>query len=153
MDKTETLEHLANAKKAHIKWVNRAKSLIEGIPVEKDAIPLDCTECIFGQWFYSEGQKLNALPNMDCLEAIEALHFKLHDMYMQIFKIYFSDMNKSFFSKLFGGAKMNKMTDADHDKAVDYFKELQSISKELLNEIGRLERRLHAMPQSALDER
>jgi hypothetical protein len=44
MNKAETLEHLHNAKKAHVKWVQRAKALIEGLPVEKEAIPVDCTD-------------------------------------------------------------------------------------------------------------
>ncbi len=150
MNKTETVEQLHNAKKAHVKWVQRAKALIEGLPVEKDAIPVDCTECKFGQWFYGEGQNLNAIPGMDCLHEIETLHFNLHDMYMKIFKVYFGDTNRSFFSKIFNMKKT--ISDSDRQIARDYYDQLLEISHELLDVIGRLERRLHAMSADAFEQ-
>ncbi|MEJ2468545.1 MAG: CZB domain-containing protein [Campylobacterales bacterium] len=149
MNKEETLEQLSAAKKAHIKWVNRAKSLVEGIPVEKDAIPVDSTECRFGQWFYGEGQKLNAMSNMDCLGKIETLHFNLHDIYMKIFKLYFGEVNRSFFSKLF--KTQTKISDRDKDIARDYYVQLEQVSKELLEEIGKLERRLYATAATSFE--
>jgi len=150
MNKAETLEHLHGAKKAHIKWVQRAKALIEGLPIEKDAIPVDCTECKFGQWFYEEGQNLNAIPGMDCLDEIESLHFNLHDMYMKIFKVYFGEMNRSFFSKLFNMKK--KVSDNDKAIAREYYEQLLAISQQLIEVINRLERRLHAMNSDVFKE-
>lgn len=150
MDKSETLTHLHDAKKAHIKWVQRAKALIEGLPVEKEAIPVDCTECKFGQWFYGEGQNLNAIPGMECLHEIERLHFQLHDIYMKIFKVYFGEMNRSFFSKLFNTKK--KISDHDKEIAKEYYDNLFGISQELVGVIDKLERRLHAMSASAFGE-
>jgi len=150
MNKNETIDHLHSAKKAHVKWVQRAKALIEGLPIEKDAIPVDCTECKFGQWFYGDGQNLNAIPGMDCLKEIEALHFKLHDSYMKIFKVYFGEMNRSFFSKLFNMKK--KVTENDKEIARDYYDQLLEVSRDLLEVIDKLERRLHAMTSSVFDE-
>jgi len=150
MNKAETVEHLHSAKKAHVKWVQRAKALIEGLPIEKDAIPVDCTECKFGQWFYGDGQNLNAIPGMDCLHEIETLHFDLHDMYMKIFKVYFGDMNRSLFSKLFNLKK--RVSDTDKEVARNYYDQLLSISHELIEVIDRLERRLHAMSSDAFEE-
>lgn len=147
MDKESTLTHLRDAKKAHIKWVQRAKALIEGLPVEKEQVPVDCTECMFGTWFYSDAQELNALPNMDCLKEIEKLHFELHDVYMKIFKIYFSDVNRSLFSKLFGTKK--KVSESEHGIAQEYFKNLREISEQLVTVIERLERRIHALNASS----
>ena len=143
MNKAETLEHLHCAKKAHVKWVQRAKALIEGLPIEKEAIPVDCTECKFGQWFYGEGQNLNAIPGMDCMDEMESLHFNLHDMYMKIFKVYFGEMNRSFFSKLFNMKK--KVSESDKEIAREYYEQLLEISHQLIDVINRLERRLHAM--------
>jgi hypothetical protein len=151
MNKEETLELLSAAKKAHVKWVNRARSLVEGLPVAKDAIPVDSTECRFGQWFYAEGQKLNAMPNMDCLDRIETLHSDLHEHYLKIFKLYFGETNRSLLSKLF---KMkNKISDHEKEAARDYYQRLGEISKQLLDEIGRLERRLHAIQASSFKNR
>ncbi len=149
MNKSETVEHLHSAKKAHVKWVQRAKALIEGLPIEKDAIPVDCTECKFGQWFYGDGQNLNAIPGMDCLHEIETLHFNLHDIYMKIFKVYFGEMNRSFFSKLFNMKK--KVSESDKEIAREYYNQLLDISNQLLEVIGKLERRLHAMTAEAFE--
>jgi len=151
MDKETTLSELSAAKKAHIKWVNRAKTLIEGFPVEKEAIPVDSTECQFGTWFYGDGQRLYAFSGMDCLEAIESLHFQLHDTYFRIFSLYFGEDKRSFFSKLLNRKK--KISDSDKAVARGYFSELEEISKKLLGEIGRLERRLNAMSIEAFESK
>ncbi|HEX5330437.1 CZB domain-containing protein [Sulfuricurvum sp.] len=149
MDKTITLQSLSDAKKAHVKWVQRAKLLIEGLPIDEGAIPLSYTDCKFGEWFYSDGQKLNALGNMSCLGDIEKAHVTLHDEYMYIFKIFFTDNDRSFFSKLFSSKK--KITDQDREIALEHFIKLQAASEEILDHIGRLERRLYAIPQSSFD--
>ncbi|WP_297432495.1 CZB domain-containing protein [Sulfurimonas sp.] len=77
MEKEEVLEHLRAAKAAHIKWIQKAKLLINGIDISEDTIPIDSTECKFGKWFYSDGQILNSLSNnpMECMQSIENLHF------------------------------------------------------------------------------
>jgi hypothetical protein len=149
MDKTITLQSLSDAKKAHIKWVQRAKLLIEGLPIDEGAIPLSYTDCKFGEWFYGDGQKLNALGNMDCLGEIEKAHTALHDNYMYIFKIFFTDHERSFLSKLFNTKR--KISDEERELAKMYFVKLQASSEEVLEHIGRLERRLYAIPQSSFD--
>ncbi|MFZ2890367.1 CZB domain-containing protein [Sulfuricurvum sp.] len=147
MNKEETLTHLRNAKKAHITWVHRAHALIEGLPIEKEQIPVSCTDCKFGQWFYGEGQRLNMMPSMDCLKEIETLHFELHDIYMKIFKIYFTDEDRSFFSKFFGTRK--KISPLQQNVAKEYYVQLKDISEKLVNTIERLERRLFALQEGA----
>ncbi len=146
MTKEETLTQLRNAKKAHIAWVQRAHALIEGLSVEKEFIPLQCTDCKFGLWFYEEGQMLGMMPNMDCLKEIETLHFELHDIYMKIFKIYFSDEDRSLLSKLFKSRK--KVTSLNQEIASDYYQKLKGVSEKLLLVIERLERRIFALPES-----
>lgn len=152
MDKEHILEHLRAAKSAHIKWVQKAKLLINGIDVKEDSIPVDSTECKFGQWFYADGQILNALSNnpMECMLKIERLHFNLHDVYMNIFNIYFNKPKGGFFSKLFG--KKTALKDYEVDKAKEYYANLEIISKELVDELNRLERRLIAVPEERIRE-
>ena len=152
MEKDHIIEHLRAAKTAHIKWVQKAKLLINGIEVEKDAIPVNSTECKFGKWFYSDGQVLNALSNnpMECMVSIEQLHFELHDIYMNIFHIYFSKPSGGFLSKIFGSKK--KVTPEEVKKAEEYFKDLEEVSKKLLDEINRLERRLLAVSEEKIRE-
>lgn len=146
MKKEETLTHLRNAKKAHISWVHRAHALIEGLPVEKEQVPVSCTDCKFGLWFYGEGQRLNKIPSMDCLKEIEQQHFELHDIYMKIFKIYFSDEDRSFFAKFFGTRK--KIAPENQEIAKEHYKELKVVSEKLIASIERLERRLLALNEN-----
>ena len=145
MEKVQIIEHLRAAKAAHIKWVQKAKLLISGLEVEEDAIPVDSTECKFGKWFYGDGQVLNALSNNppECMSKIENLHFKLHDTYLKIFSVYFAK-NGGFFAKMFG-IKKKAVNEHERKAAVTYYEELEAISKELIDEINRLERRLIAV--------
>ena len=151
MDKETTLKELADAKQAHVKWVKRAKSLIDGFPIEKESIPIESTHCQFGKWFYSEGLKLNVFPNMNSLGIIEDLHKELHIIYSKIFQLYFEKENKSFIGKMFGSKK--KISEEEKAKAKEYYSELEVISKKLLNEIARVERRLYAIPLESFKDR
>ena len=151
MKKNEVLEQLRAAKAAHINWVQRAKMLIAGFKIGEDSIPVNSTECKFGQWFYSDAQKLNALQNnpLECMSKIEQLHFQLHDIYMNIYKIYYDTEPSGFFSKLFG--KKKKISDDSRKLASEYFNSMQEVSNELLQEINRMERRVVAIPEEEFE--
>jgi hypothetical protein len=149
MQKTETLQQLRDAKAAHLKWVQRAKFLVSDVEMDKDAIPLDYTECAFGCWFYSEGQKILMMPGMDCAHIIGEKHRELHETYLKIFQIYFGEEKKSFFSKIFRVKK--KVSDEQQALAKEFYEELKKISEELLSYISRLERRINALPPEAFE--
>ena len=151
MDKEHVVEHLRAAKIAHIKWVQKAKLLISGLEIKEDAIPVDSTECKFGKWFYGEGQILNSLSNNppECMTKIESLHFQLHDTYLKIFSVYFGNKEGGFFAKLFG-IKRKSVNEHEKQAAVTYYNEMEGISKELIDEINRLERRLLAIPEDKI---
>ncbi len=152
MDKNEVLTQLRAAKAAHINWVQKAKMLIEGFKIDEKSIPVNSTECQFGKWFYSDAQKLNALQNnpLECMTEIEQLHFKLHDAYMKIFKLYYDTEEKGFFSKLFGSKK--KISEEAKRFAKDYFAEMEDISRKLIDEINRMERRIIAIQDSEMEK-
>jgi len=153
MNKNEVIQHLREAKTAHIKWVQKAKLLINGVDIKENAIPVDSTECAFGKWFYSDAQKLNALSNnpLECMQHIEKLHFDLHDTYLKIYTIYFSEDKKvGFLSKLFG-TKRVEPTKEEHESAKKYYDDMEKISQILLDEINRLERRLVAVSEEKIE--
>ena len=152
MEKEHVIEHLRAAKAAHVKWVQKAKLLINGVDINEGTIPVDATECKFGKWFYCDGQVLNALSNnpLECMQSIETLHFNLHDVYLKIFTIYFSQEKKAgFFAKLFG-LKKKEPSPLEIEQAQIYYKEMEKISKNLLDEISRLERRLIAVSEEKI---
>jgi hypothetical protein len=152
MEKEQILEQLRAAKAAHISWVQKAKLLIEGLKIDENAIPVNSTECRFGKWFYGDGQKLNALRNnsIECMGTIEELHFKLHDVYLKIFKLYYLTENQGFFAKLFG--KKKKVTEDTIRLGREYYTQLEKISMDLLTEINRLERRIIAITEEEFKE-
>jgi len=153
MEKEHVLEHLRLAKTAHIKWVQKAKLLINGLDVKQDAIPVDTTECEFGKWFYSDGQVLNGLANdsQNAMAKIEKLHFKLHDIYLQIFNLYFNKPQIGFFTNLFGNKKKN-LDSVKIVTAKDYYTALELVSRDLLQEINKLEKNIIAVSEDEMKE-
>ena len=153
MKKEEVLNHIRAAKAAHIKWVQKAKLLINGVDIDENAIPVDSTECAFGKWFYSDGQILNALSNnpLECMQHIETLHFNLHDTYLKIFRIYFAEDKKAGFFAKFFGVKRIKPSIEEQELAYRYYEKMEQVSQELLNEINRLERRLVAVSDEKIE--
>jgi hypothetical protein len=149
MNREEILNQLRAAKAAHISWVQRAKLLIEGISINEKSIPVNSTECGFGKWFYSDGQRLNTVRNIpiECMEDIETLHFKLHDIYLNIYKIYYVSDSKGFFSKLFG---KKKVSEAEVLLAKNYYHELSDISAELIKALTLMERRITVLSDNEI---
>jgi len=151
MKKEEVLEHLRLAKAAHIKWVQKAKLLINGLEIQKDAIPVDSTECNFGKWFYSDGQKLSALSNnpMECIQNIDLLHNEFHKTYHEIISIYENNKKspgllKKIFSK-------KELTQEEKQKLHDLTRELENSCQKLLAEITKMQRRIQATPQEKFE--
>jgi mevalonate kinase len=145
MNKEEILSQLRVAKAAHVSWVQRAKLLIEGFTINETSIPVNSTECQFGKWFYSDGQRLNDIRNnpIESMQEIESLHFKLHDVYLNIYKIYYDLEKKGFFSKVFG--KKKKVSDEDKLLAKKYYNEMDAISQELVKALNLMERRINVV--------
>ena len=150
MNKEEILSQLRVAKAAHVSWVQRAKLLIEGFTINEASIPVNSTECAFGQWFYSDGQRLNDIRNnpIESMQEIESLHFKLHDVYLNIYKIYYDLEKKSFFSKVFG--KKKKVSEKDKVRAKEYYREMDAISQELVKALNLMERRINVVNEEEI---
>jgi len=136
MKKEKILEKLREAKSNHTKWILRAEMLVKGVKLDEDIIPVTYTDCKFGKWLYTEGQKLTVIPELkDILNKIMNYHKELHDTYLEIFEIFFK--NKSFLERLFNTAK--KITPQEAQKAQKRFEELEKISQKLLSELDNLE--------------
>ncbi|MFT5662111.1 MAG: hypothetical protein ACI9TV_002759 [Sulfurimonas sp.] len=148
MEKLDLVSNVRAARTAHIKWVQKAKLLINGLDVQEGAIPVDSTECEFGKWFYDKGQILNSLTNntKEEMERIEDLHSKLHDQYLEIFNIYFNKVKTGWLCKIFG-IKRRNVSDEEQKLAKKHFESMEVISKDLLEEINKLEQLLIAVSE------
>ena len=136
----EIIQKLRKAKMSHKRWVGHASAMIEGIPIEKDQVPINYTDCNFGRWYYDEGQNLSSL---DEFKEIEDSHTELHNIYMEIFKILFEQKKVSFFSKLIG--KSSKLSDQDKQLARAKFRTLEEVSRQILKSLDALEFKLKQM--------
>jgi len=143
----EIIDKLRKAKRAHKRWVGHALAMIEGIPVDKDQVPINYTDCVFGNWYYDEGQDLSGI---DEFAAIEEPHTELHVIYMEIFNILFAQKKKSFFSKLIG--KSTQLSEADKQLARAKYRTLEEVSKRIIDKLDALEKRLKLMGEEKISE-
>lgn len=136
----DLIQKLRKAKMSHKRWVGHASAMIEGIPIEKDQVPINYTDCAFGNWYYDEGQNLSILNEF---KEIEAPHTELHIIYMEIFNILFGQKKQSFFSKLIG--KKTKLSDNEKQLARAKFRTLDQVSKVIIAKLDALEARVKQM--------
>lgn len=142
MNKEELVKKVREAKAAHVSWVMKADALIRGIPLEKEQVPINGTECSFGKWYYGSGQTLSALPSF---KAIEKSHSELHSVYARIFKLLFEETNHSFLSKIFGQSR--KVDEKNTSQARSLFPELKAHSEEVIKCLDSLESEIMAAPE------
>ena len=133
----DIITKIRKAKMAHKRWVGHASAMIEGIPVEKDQVPINYTDCVFGNWYYDEGQNLSSLKEF---KEIEDPHVELHLIYMEIFQILFEKKKVSFFDKLIG--KTSKISANDKKMARAKFRILDQVSKQIIHKLDALELKL-----------
>jgi len=144
MNKNNTLEQLENAKRAHMKWVNRANSMIDGGFRVRDPHPLASTACKFGLWFNSEGVNLFNTLQIEGIETIHSIHDQLHKKYFAIYEIYFgSAVGIVYDSKV----TLEKRTISKETKEIakQYFVELKSLSYTMVEELEKLEKHIHSL--------
>ena len=150
MKKNEIVKKIRTARFAHVQWVQRAKSLVNGLPIKEEDIPLTPDSCVFGKWFYSDGQILLAIFNEKYVKELEVLHNKLHEEYMNIFKIYFDLSNLSFLSKLLNSGK--KITELEKTQAMVHLSNLEKISDDLIKALNIMETKIN-MADATMFER
>ena len=147
MNKEAIVSTLRTAALNHKKWAENALSLISGIPLDKEQVPVNSTDCAFGQWYYNDGQSLRDIPGF---KDIEDQHDKLHKKYREIFVLLFGEAEDkpSFFSKLFG--RSQKLEKAKKQKAMDKYQQLHVYSEKIIKQLVQLEKLISAMSDDQL---
>jgi len=134
---------LRDAKRAHIGWVSNARAIIEGMPLQKEQVPINETECTFGKWYFGDGQMLSHLREY---QAISESHEKLHGQYLEIFTLLFQNNHKektTLFQKLFGST--SDAGDEHRNQAREKFHFLKETSMEISKKLDALEGVILAM--------
>jgi len=150
MKKDEIVHKIRLARLAHVKWVQRAKSLVNGIPIKEEDIPLTPDACQFGKWFYSDGQILLTIFNNKTVKELEDLHNQLHEEYMNIFKIYFDLTNLNFFSKLLNQGK--KISKEEIQKSKVHIRSLEEISEILIKKLNIMETKINMADEKIFEK-
>jgi len=145
--KQEVLKNIRTARRSHIMWVERAKALVNGLDVTptEDKIPLEVTQCEFGQWFYGEGQILLSLFTEEAIQRVTDKHKELHNAYLKIFKLYFFTPKRSFLNKVFN--KKPALSERDSERIHIYLDDLEKISEELISYLNIIERKLNSLSE------
>jgi hypothetical protein len=148
--KQKVLDSIRAARLAHVKWVDRARRLVEGTKITEDEIPVEATSCDFGHWFYGDGQILLGIFSVGSVKKLEAKHKELHATYMKIFKIYFDTTNQSLFKKIFTQRK--KLSEKDKVLAHEELTYLEGISDELIAYLNIFEKNLNKIEEKDFEK-
>ena len=148
MSMDDIVSKLRDAARAHKKWVGNAKALIEGVPLDRSQVPLNSTECEFGNWYYGDGQNLREVPGF---RDIETLHDDLHNTYMEIFVLLFGEIKKddSFFNRILGRAHTTETS--NRNMALQKYTLPEKQSKLIVQQLVQLEKVITAMGNDQLD--
>jgi len=147
MELSEIIQRIRSAKSAHLGWVNRARSLINGLPVDHEKIPVMSCDCAFGRWYYGDGQPLSKLESF---RALEVPHNELHEIYAEIFDLLFETTRPGFMDKITGDYKRQKAEKRLSAQA--RFHDLQQSSNVIITRLGTLERELRQLPVAELTD-
>lgn len=150
MDREEILDQLKIGKAVHTGWLQKARQVIDGFTINETSTPVTSTECQFGLWFYTDGQRLNSLRNNSpqSMKNIEKLHYTLHETYQDIYDIYYGGKSKGFFSSKFS---KRKVKDKDIELAKSYYEKMKKTTDELIGEFTRMERRIAVINAQEID--
>ncbi|CAA6811784.1 MAG: Methyl-accepting chemotaxis protein [uncultured Sulfurovum sp.] len=150
MKKSDIVHKIRLARLAHVKWVQRAKSLVNDMPIKEEDIPLTSDSCEFGKWFYLDGQILLTIFNERAVKEVEDLHNKLHDEYVNIFKIYFDLSNIGFFTRLLNNRK--KVSDEEKKWAKYYLNLLEETSNALIKKLNIMETKINMADEKLFEK-
>ncbi|MDX1352999.1 MAG: CZB domain-containing protein [Thiomicrorhabdus sp.] len=147
MTKREIITQLRAAKAAHIQWRAYAQAIVSGFSVDQNHVPVIHTNCKFGQWYYGKGQMLSKLPSYS---AIDAPHATLHQIYMEIYKLMFSESQKGFLSRLL--TSKEKEREQNEKQAKELMKSMIAVSETLLDTINILEQEVMDLTDEEIAE-
>ena len=143
----DTIKELRAARASHKAWLVRAEALVNGLPVDKEQVPVEATECAFGKWLYGAGRRLQ---EFSAFSQIEASHNALHQVYAEIFELLFGKPKG--IGKLLGQSK--KAAKQKRLQAEMLLPRLRSYYDEIISLLDTLEKdylALKAQPKSPME--
>ena len=82
MSKKEALAQLRSAKSSHIQWRSDVQGYLLGLHVDTRKLPIIHTDSAFGNWYYTQGQKLSSFPSYKEINlSLEEVFIKYRELY------------------------------------------------------------------------
>lgn len=152
MKKSDALRFLCEAKKSHLWWLSHATAIVAGHPVEQVEVPLHCTECAFGCWYYGNGAVLSQIQGF---RQIEQPHTHWHEIYLEIhvlLKVGKKEQDTSGLGRLLGaGRKLKAEKAAAAAQAQALLVDMKTASREIVEHVDALQAQLLAMSDAEFD--
>jgi len=144
MKKEEAIESINKAIESHKAQMAKIERLVYAQTVEKPTA-VSKAQCDFGKWLYGDENHVREILGDQFYEKLDILHERWHKEYFKIFKIFFPDTTKGFFSKLIGSTQVDTL---ELDKAKLYYIEIGETTHDLLNVLSSSQRRMSALSES-----
>ncbi len=141
MEKKELINQVRLARSSHVAWRANAQALVCGFDVDQQKVPVLHTATHLGQWYYGQGQILSQIPEY---QAVEPSLILVHQQYMQVYKLMFGKVRRTFFKS------KEKIKEENCAKAKEKMMELTGISDTLTESLLHLERRIIDMEEAEL---
>ena len=134
MDRKNIIMQLRKARRAHLRWREHIRSLVEGSHKMVHREPLHSGECFFGRWYYGEGQKLLNLPSF---QEIDGPHERLHSVYQEISKYLVNEYDRGVLTRLF--RSRGRSSSHSHGAILSLHDEFERSSDQFLRNLDALE--------------
>ncbi len=144
MKKEKALEAIEKAIESHKAQMAKIERLVYAQTVENPTA-VSKVQCDFGKWLYNKENHVQEIIGDLFYERLDTLHEKWHKEYFKIFKIFFPDDKKGFFSKLIGSKQVDTLA---LDKARLYYTEIGETTHDLLVVLSSSQRRMSALSES-----
>jgi hypothetical protein len=145
MTKLHIIHAIESAETYHEEQLNKVAMLLDGKDIENPT-PTNKEECNFGKWLYGDAKEIQNILGLQFYDNIELMHGFWHSEYQKIYEIFYDVEKNSILKFLFGNRKNVKPEMLQ--KAKEYYKELQAITKNLLKALYVSKKRVLALSES-----
>lgn len=141
------IQDIRTARMQQLKWTNQIKLMVSGVLSQKDALPLNQSDCPFGKWLYEKAMIFTTVGSREIVDEMITLHTQCYDIYLDIHNILFT-AEKGGFIGIFGSKKPSanavKLAQNEYEKLV-------AVSDKLIDRIRVFESQMLATPETKFD--
>ncbi len=143
MTKNEVILQIRRIFVAHLEWKNAIQKIHLGFHVLRKDVDLSQSDCIFGLWYYGEGQYLS---NLSSFLKLETLHEKAHHILQSIYKLNLKEVEID--NELYLKSSIDNSKTQKQKLIMAYCKDLNKANKKFSKAIKKLYAEILTIPES-----